>query len=106
MEITAIPLSHLQAPAWTRFNNRIFGGSAPPPEHDHEVMRLLRDFRVRRRSRQRSSSGYPSMMLAAWTALERRSFCPAVQLDLIVAVNKSIGLLITGYFRPVPDTPA
>ena len=29
----------------------IFGGSAPPPEHDHDVMRLLRDFRVRPCSR-------------------------------------------------------
>ena len=29
----------------------MFGGSAPPPQHDHDVMRLLRDFRVRRHNR-------------------------------------------------------
>jgi hypothetical protein len=38
----------------------IFGGSAPPPEHDHDVMRLLRDFRVRRRSRHYQYGQFPT----------------------------------------------
>ena len=29
----------------------MFGGSTPPPEHDHDVMHLLRHFRVRPHSR-------------------------------------------------------
>ena len=37
----------------------IFGGSAPPPEHDHDVMRLLRDFRVRSRSRHYQYGQFP-----------------------------------------------
>jgi antitoxin CptB len=38
----------------------MFGGSAPPPEHDHDVMRLLRDFRVRRRSRHYQYGQFPT----------------------------------------------
>jgi antitoxin CptB len=33
----------------------IFGGSAPPPEHDHDVMRLLRDFCAMRHRRPQQS---------------------------------------------------
>jgi antitoxin CptB len=40
----------------------MFGGSAPPPEHDHDVMRLLRDFRVRRRSRHYQYGQLPTAM--------------------------------------------
>src|SRR6478672_1384057 len=39
------------------------------------------------------------MMLAAWIALERRSFCTAVRMDLIVTVNKGIGSPDSGYFH-------
>ena len=38
----------------------IFGGSAPPPEHDHDVMRLLRDFRVWRRYRHYQYGQFPT----------------------------------------------
>ena len=37
----------------------IFAASAPPPEHDHDVMRLLRDFRVRPRSRHYQYGQFP-----------------------------------------------
>ena len=37
----------------------IFGGSAPPPEHDHDVMRLLRGFCADRRHRPRQDGQHP-----------------------------------------------
>jgi antitoxin CptB len=36
----------------------MFGGSAPPPEHDHDVMRLLRDFCIRRHNRHRQNGQF------------------------------------------------
>jgi antitoxin CptB len=38
----------------------MFGGSAPPPEHDHDVMRLLRDFRFRRKGRHYQNGQFPT----------------------------------------------
>src|ERR1700722_14063360 len=38
----------------------------------------------------RSSSGYPATTLAAWIALERRSFSLTDRFDFIVTVNKGI----------------
>ena len=38
----------------------MFGGSTPPPEHDHDVMHLLRHFRVRRRSRHYQYGQFPT----------------------------------------------
>src|SRR5271170_1043602 len=38
----------------------------------------------------RSSSGYPAAMLAAWMALESRAFSLVDPLDFIVTVNKGI----------------
>jgi hypothetical protein len=40
----------------------------------------------------RSSAGYPAAMLAAWMALERRSFSLVDPLDFIVTVNRGIGI--------------
>jgi antitoxin CptB len=37
----------------------MFGG-APPPEHDHDVMRLLRDFRLRRQGRHYQYGQFPT----------------------------------------------
>ena len=38
----------------------MFGGGAPPPEHDHDVMRLLRDFRLRRQGRHYQYGQFPT----------------------------------------------
>jgi antitoxin CptB len=37
----------------------IFGVSAPPPEHDHDVMRLLRDFCAARHHRPQQDAQHP-----------------------------------------------
>jgi antitoxin CptB len=42
----------------------IFGGSAPPPEHDHDVMHLLRDFRARPHSRRYQYGQFPTATTA------------------------------------------
>jgi antitoxin CptB len=38
----------------------MFGGAAPPSEHDHDVMRLLRDFRLRRQGRRYQYGQFPT----------------------------------------------
>jgi len=37
----------------------IFGGSAPPPEHDHDVLRLLRGFCAGRHRRPQQDGQHP-----------------------------------------------
>jgi len=67
-----------------------------PPEsfgdHSCEQRTALRSYFSLLRSHRwkQSSSGYPATMLAAWMALERRSFSPADLPDFIVTVNKGI----------------